>query len=139
MATNEVFHYSETGTEVWTFASELASGQFVIQNGTPAVTLTATGGYTVSTTVGPLTISGIQRGGASLLPKQATVATDGTWDLKVTGAVAGSVVQNTPVYAASDGSLTLTATNNTKVGKVNPPQGYVFHDTTLPVKIGVDA
>jgi len=43
----------------------------------------------------------------------ATVATDGAHDLTVTGALAAS---GTPVYIASNGSLTATATSNTLFG-----------------------
>lgn len=138
MATNAVFPYSETGTEVWDLGKTTAPGTFVLQEGTPGVTLTGTSDYSVSTTVGPLTISGIPRGGASLEGFEATVCTDGTWDLSVEGAN-GTQVQNTPVYADADGALTLTATDATKVGKVNLPRGYAFNGTVLPVKIGVNA
>lgn len=138
MATNAVFPYTETKTEVWTLDATTAPGTFVMQNGTPAVTLTGTSDYSISTTIGELTISGIGRGGASLEGKEATVCTDGTWELSVAGAN-GTQVQNTPVFAKADGTLTLTATDATKVGKVNLPRDYAFTGAVLPVKIGVNA
>lgn len=138
MATNAVFPYTESATEVWDLGKTTAPGTFVMQEGTPGVTLVGTADYSISTKIGPLTISGIPRGGASVEGFEATVCTDGTWELTVEGAD-GTQAQNTPVYAKADGSLTLTATDATKVGKVNLPRDYAFKGAVLPVKIGVNA
>lgn len=145
MAKNAVFPYTESQTEVWTLDKVTASGTPVVQNSRPAVTLVGTEGATTSLQVGPVTISGIPRAGASLEGLEATVCTDGTWEFPVDGAN-GTQAQNTPVFATvtegeSAVELTLTATEGSTVpfGTVNLPRGYAFHGNVLPVKIGVTA
>lgn len=145
MATNAVFPYTETATEIWTFAATTAPGVAVVggvAGAQPGVTLTGTGDYTKSQVVGPYTISGIPAGGVSLAPKDASVATDGTWEFPVTGGLT-TTPQNTLVYAVvSSGvvtGLTLTASTNKPYGKVNYTRDYVKTAGVLPVKIGVFA
>lgn len=141
MAKNNVFPYTELLTEFWDLGKTVAPGVPVVggPNGAqPGVTLTGTGDYTVSQKVGPYTVSGIPRGGATLAPKEASIATDGTWEFAVTGADL-TTAQNALVYITGAGALTLTATGNKVYGKVNYPKDYVKVAGTLPVKIGVFA
>lgn len=141
MATNAVFPYTESQVEIWTLAATTAPGVAVVggPNGAqPGVTLTGTGDYKVTAQVGPYTISGIGRGGVGLEAKQASVATDGTWELAVAGATTGTA-QNALVYITTAGAPTLTVGTNKVIGKVNYPQDYVKAAGILPVKIGVFA
>lgn len=141
MATNAVFPYSETGTELWTLAATTAPGTPVVGGAggaQPGVTLTGTGDYTVSQVVGPYTVSGIPRGAQGLAAKEATIATDGTWDFPVAGGDL-TTAQNTLVYIKTDNTLTTTVGTNKVFGKVNYPKDYVKVAGTLPVKIGVFA
>lgn len=142
MATNLVFSYDEKHVEIWTLAATKGSGVPVVGGASgaqPGITLTGTGDYTKSSTVGPYTVSGIPAGGVGLEGKEASVAVDGTWELAVTGATT-STAQNALVYfVASDGTLTTTAGSNKVFGKVNYPKDYVKAAGILPVKIGVFA
>lgn len=136
MAKNAVFPYTEKLTEIWPVAAATAPGKAILSaTGQPGVALVGSNDYTVSQAVGPYTISGIPRGGASLKDGTVSVATDGTWEFTVTGA-ASNTAQNALVYITSAGALTLTATDNTVFGKVNYPRDYVFKTGILPVKIG---
>jgi len=139
MAQNQVYADIESLREVWTLAAETEAGTPVIQGTRPGVTYTGTPGLTRSITVGGITVSGIQVSNTSAGTKRATIATTGTWEFPVVGAT-GATAQGTKVYYdATAKGLTLTATSNTFYGVVNLPEGYVQHDTTLPVKIGVVA
>lgn len=135
MATNLV--YSWTESRVWTVGSNVAPGTAVVSvSNEPGVTITGSGDYTRTETSGPFTISGIPAGGVGLLPTEATVATNGTWEFPVTGG-SSTTPNNTAVYRTGGGLITLTASGNTAFGVVDIPPGYVFDGTTLPIKIGV--
>lgn len=142
MASNAVFPYSEEGTEIWTLSATTGPGVAVMGGAAgkqPGVTLTGTGDYAKSQAIGPYTVSGIPAGGKSLAAKDASIATDGTWEFAVADAAA-STAQNALVYrVAADGTLTLTASGNVQYGKVNYPRDYVYNTGVLPVKIGVFA
>jgi len=138
MAKNSVFPYTESQVEIWPVAATTAPGTALQSaSGQPGVALTGSGDYTASTTVGPYTISGFDRGGVGLEARQVSAATDGTWEFPVAGGSA-TTAQNTLVYF-NDGDLTLTADGAKPFGKANLPQDYVVNGTTLPVKIGVFA
>lgn len=138
MAKNSVFPYTESQVEVWPVDNTTAPGTPLLSaGGQPGVALTGSGDYTASTTIGPFTISGYDRGGVGLDAKQVSTATDGTWEFPVVGGTA-TTAQNTPVFF-KDGALSLTADGAKPFGKVNLPQDYVVNGTTLPVKIGVFA
>lgn len=106
MTLNMVHKYSKT--EVWQVGTAVAPGTAVksTQN-QPGVTLTGSGDYTKSSTVGPYTISGIPAGGVGLPSGKATVAIDGAFRFDVTGATSATA-GNTPVYITPAGVLTLT-------------------------------
>ena len=140
MANNNVFSYTEGLTEFWTLAATTGSGVPVLSiTKQPAITLTGTGDFVKSEVLGPYTVSGIQAGGVGLDGKEASIATDGTWKLNVTGGTV-STPQNTLVYMVeSTGALTLTvgsAPVNATYGKVNYPKGGIRAAGVLPVKIG---
>lgn len=147
MALNMTRKYGRT--EVWPVGSNVADGVAVFNSTAannapqPGVTLTGSGNYTKSTTVGPYTVSGIPAGGIGLNPNDATVAVDGSFRFPVVGASA-TTVKNTIVYAVTTGTapnlvvtgLTLTSTGNTKFGKVDRYLG-VTTATETSVTIGV--
>lgn len=121
MALNMVHKY--TKTEVWEVGTNIAPGVAVVAvpatGGAPipAVTITGSGDYTKSETVGPYTISG-PAGGVGLKPTKATVAIDGAYRFPVAGASAATA-GNTLVYRTSAGALTLTAGSNVPFGRVD--------------------
>ena len=140
MATNNVFSYTEGLAEFWTLSVTTDSGVPVLSiSKQPAITLTGTGDFVKSEVLGTYTVSGIPAGGVGLEGKEASIATDGTWKLNVTGGTV-STPQNTLVYMVeSTGALTLTvgsAPVNATYGKVNYPKGGIRVAGVLPVKIG---
>ena len=123
-----------TKTEVWEVGSNKAPGIPVVQATSgfagstqairPGFTITGSGDYTKTTTVGPYTISsgaGVA-GGVGLAPTKATVAIDGAFRYDVTGAT-NAIVTGAVIYAVVSGgnvtSLTTTATGNTAFGIVD--------------------
>lgn len=143
MALNTVFASSDNLREVWTVASEIPSGTPLIQGTKAGVSLTASGGYTRSITVGPYTVSGVPAGGVSLNALEVSVATDGTFEftgVKATDGAAAApttTAQGALVYITSGGVLSLQASGNTLFGRVNYPlHKYIKAAGKLPVKIG---
>lgn len=143
MATNMYKKYTEALCEEWVVPSGTGSGVLVLDatSSRPGITLTARGDHTKSYTLpGGEVISGIHDGGAGNKPTSATVAVDGAWLLTVAGTTAGETVagtgtaRGTKVYRASNGSLSLTATNNVLVGEI--ADGRIV-GTVAPVRIGV--
>lgn len=118
MALNMVHKYSKT--EVWQVGTNVAPGTAVKSTTLqPGVTLTGSGDYVKSTTVGPYTISGIPAGGIGLPSGKATVAIDGAFRFPVTGASA-STAGNALVYLLTGGTLSLTpAAGSVIFGKVD--------------------
>jgi len=106
------------------------------------VTLTGTGDYVTSESVGPYTISGIPQGGVGLDAGEASIATDGTWELDALGGLT-TTPANTLVYFDDVDGVTLTEnvdpTLSPVFGKVNYPKGYIRVAGVLPIKIGVFA
>lgn len=144
VSTGEAFSSTDAQRETWAVTTEVAGGTALINNGRAGVAYTASGGYTGSVTLGPLTLSGIPQGGASLGTLRVSVATDGAYEFAVTGA-GPSTANGTPVYAivGSGGSdagritgLTLTAATNTLWGHVFNPESYVAESGVACVKIG---
>lgn len=138
---NKVFQDVPELREVWTLSGTADAGTAVMDaNFRPGVVHAPTPGLTKSATFGPYTVSGIPVPTNGQGANRATVETTGTWEFATTGG-SGSTVNGTPVYAVVSGhditSLTTTASTNKKFGVVNFPEGYVQHDTVLPVKIGV--
>lgn len=140
VATAEAFSSTDALREFWPVTSEVAVGTALVNGTRAGVAYTPSGGHTASTTIGGLTISGFSDGGVSLDPLEVSVATDGSYEFAVAGAVAGTP-NGTPVYAAVTGgkvtSLTLTATGNALWGVVNNPQDYAASAAAICVKIGV--
>lgn len=112
------------------------SGDFLVVNGRPVVALTDREGSTKTETLGDLEIK-FPSGGASLKAGEASLNVDGTYDLPVTGAAAGTA-NDVPVYI-EDGELTLTkpAADEVIFGYTNyPPDNYARKAGIAPVRIG---
>lgn len=119
MAINMTRKYSKT--EVWAVVTQTPPGTPVLDpvNSTPGVTITGSGDYTKSSTIGPYTISGQPVGGVGLLPLQATVAIDGAFRFPVIGASATTPV-NTLVYrVTATGLLSLSSASAVAFGKID--------------------
>ena len=141
MATNLVYRNTDSQNRVETLAATYQAGVPVLSlGGKPAVTVTASGDATISDTTSfpPYTISGIPNGGVGLTGKQVTLAFDGTWEFpasSITGITAASA-QGTAVFITSGGSLTGTASGNTRFGTVDFPPDYDKTRGMVPIKIG---
>lgn len=116
MALNMTHKY--TKTEVWPVGTNIAPGVAVLSTtNQPAVTLTGSGDYERTETVGPFEVT-FPAGGVGLLANQATVAVDGAFRFPVVGASA-TTDRNVLVYITGAGALTLTASTNAPFGKVD--------------------
>lgn len=141
MATNLVFRYDSAKTRVRTLAAQTAGGTPLLDpaDSRPAVTITATGGFTKTVTTnlpyGWASVTGVPAGGAGLDTLDATLAYDGTWEFPVTGVTTGTA-QGAQVYITSGGALTMTASGNTAYGKVDYPLDYKKTAGVAPVRIG---
>jgi hypothetical protein len=133
VSTGEAFSSTDARREIWPVATEVSVGTALLNGTRAGVAYVNSGGFTRTDTnsANPATISGIPAGGVGLDALQASVATDGTYEFPVTGAVStpGSQTANgTPVYAVVASGritgLTLTSTSNTLWGVVNNPQDY---------------
>ena len=139
MATNLVYRNTDSQNRVETLGATYQAGVPVLSlGGKPAVTVTASGDATISDTTSfpPYTISGIPNGGVGLTGKQVTLAFDGTWEFTGITGVTTSAAQGTVVYITSGGSLTGTASGNTRFGTVDYPVDYDKTRGFVPVKIG---
>lgn len=140
MAKNLVYRNNDLLNRVETLAATHQSGEPVLSlGGQPAVTVTASGDATRSdsTSFPPYTISGIPNGGVGLVGKQVTLAFDGTWEFPtVTGTTATTATQGQVVYITSGGSLTTTASGNTRYGTVDFPVDYDKSRGLIPIKVG---
>lgn len=141
MATNLVFRYDDKKTRVRTLAGQTAGGTPLLDpsDSRPAVTLTATGGFTKTVTTnlpyGWASVTGVPAGGKGLATLDATLAYDGTWEFAVAGVTTGTA-QGAQVYITAGGALNLTASGNTAYGRVDYPLGYKKVAGTAPVRIG---
>lgn len=141
IASAPVFASTDGLREIWDVASEVAVGTALLNEGRAGVAYTPSGGYTGSAVVGPVTITGIPQGGATLPPLKVTAAVDGTWEFPVAG-VNASTKNGTKVYAVVTGGkvtgLTLTEGTNVPFGVINNRLDYVSPVATYAgVKIGV--
>jgi len=147
MATNMYKKYTESKTREWPVASGTQAGTVVIHpvSNQVGITLTARGDSTAAAGIPGVTGGTIPNGGAGNKANSATVAVDGSWLLTVAGVTAGDTnpesgtagtAAGTAVYkSASDGSYTLTASGNTKIGVVDDG---VIVGTVTPVLIGAN-
>lgn len=140
LSTGEAFSSTDALRTIWDVVTEVAVGTALINNDRPGVAYTPSGGFTGSTTIGGVTISGIAQGGASLKPLEVSVATDGSYEFPITGATAATA-NGTNVYAVvATGrvtELTLTLGTNKLFGVVNNPADYDATGAVSCVKIGV--
>lgn len=140
MALNVIYSDIESERRAVPVGTDIAPGTPIIQGGRPAVTITGSGDYDgneVSISHKGVThvIAG-KRGGVSLPDNYATVSYTGTYGFDVTGASAATA-PGTVVYRTSGGTLTLTATSNTKFGVVEFFRGELS-PTDTAVTIGVN-
>jgi hypothetical protein len=148
-ATIEVFAHSDEATEIWYFDAPTPQYTLAVQNGVAAIVLTDTEGVAGTSIVyGPHTVSGIVRPGVSNRDATAGgagkyaagVTLDGTWgfeDVVSTGTTPAptTTTQGTKVYVTAGGALTLEASSNTLVGRVNYTADYTKAAGRLPVKL----
>ena len=145
MATNMIRKYSENLVREWLVPAGTQSGTLVIEATSQriGVTLTARGDSTKSYVLpNGQTLSGIPNGGVSARATDSTVATDGTWAFAVAGIVnggtgsgEGGTPKGTAVYrVAADGTLTLTASTNLFIGRVD--DGTIVGGFA-PIQIGI--
>lgn len=127
----------------WTVGNAVAALTLVVDaNDIPGVTLTASSGSTVTKTLpdGSTITKNIK--GVGNRDHEAPVAVDGTWLFDVTGVTAGETVGNgaagtargTKVYLTSGGALTLTASTNKYIGRIDDCR---IVGTVAAVQIGV--
>lgn len=148
MATNMIFKYSVAGSKapkVRELSGPTAAGIPLLDptDARPAVTLTATGNYTVTVTdnlpFGWTSVTGVAAGGESLRDNEATLAYDGTWEFSVAGADADTA-NGTEVFITGSGDLTLTEGSNDTYGVVDIPLDYIIREdganAVVPVRIG---
>ena len=146
IATQEVFFHTSAKTVTLGFGAATPARTVVRYGAGVAVTLTDTEGVTkpAHTLFGDVKITGITRpgvGGDKVTSTgkdfNAGAATDGTWEVPVTGALLTTPQGATVYYDASDDALTLTSDTDTVIaGYVNYPGTYKKVAGILPVKIG---
>lgn len=143
MATNLVYRNLDPLNRVETLAATYAPGKPAVSlGGSPVVTITGSGDYTISETTqyAPYTISGIPAGGVGLEGKEVTLAFDGTWEFDAAefgGTLpTTNIAQGNSVYVTSAGVLTNTEGSNTKFGTYDYPKDYDRTRGFLPIKIG---
>lgn len=109
----------------------------VVISGAPAVSLTASGNGTKTTSnpVPGVTSITVDNGGASLDAGWATFAFDGTYNFAVVGATT-STASGVKVYITNAGGLTTTEGTNTFYGSTDYPVDYRKKAGFAPVKIG---
>lgn len=145
MATNMFKKYSENLVREWDVPAGTASGTLVIHavSNRVGVTLTGRGDTTKSQTLADGTVlSNIPAGGIGVRSTGATVAVDGSWLFPIATVANGSTAvggtgtpAGTPVYRISaSGLLTLVATGNTYVGRVDDS---TIKNGIAPIQIGI--
>lgn len=145
IATQEVFFHTSAKTVVLGFDTATPARTVVRYGAGVAVTLTDTEGVTkpAQTLFGDVRITGITRpgvGGDKVTSTgeafNAGAATDGTWEVPVTGGLTTTPQGTAVYYDASENALTLSDTNTVIAGYVNYPGTYKTVAGILPVKIG---
>lgn len=131
-----VYAYDQAETREWPVPSGTLAGTPVLSTAKEAgFTLTARGDATTSKTLAGGYSLSYPSGPVGVRDDSAIVAVNGSWAGPVTGATSATA-RNTPVYIASDGTLTLTSTSNTFFGVVDSYPGKASATDTT-VKIGV--
>lgn len=140
MATNLVYRNTDAKNRKRDLGKTLAPGVPVLDKaGLPAVTVTGSADYEITASMGPYTISGINRGGVSLEAQEVTLAYDGTWEFPegdIAGVTAANGEADTKIYITAAGALTATAGSNTLFGRLDYPTDYDRTRGLVPVQIG---
>lgn len=121
MATNQVFADIPSTRRVREVGSNVAPGTPLIADGRGAVTITGSGDYTRTVTVGSIS-QVVTGGGVGLGDEDATLAFTGSWAFDVDGA-SDATAPGTPVYLDAAGALTLSADDG--AGDDYEPYGVV--------------
>lgn len=146
MATNRIFAGVEKNNTFGVVPSGTKGGDAVWWGDTPAVAITDRGDATKTTQVGSMSIT-TPNGGVGLATNEASLATDGTYDLPVDGVVVATAPANGVVVYSSTSTgkavLTLDAddgesspTAYTRFGVINAPKDYNWVADVAPVRIG---
>jgi hypothetical protein len=136
MAINRVFAGNDKNNIVRVVPEGTKSGDFLLVNGRPCVAITDRGNAAREIALGEYVVT-YPSGGVGLKDDEASLYTDGTYDLPVTGAD-DTTGQDVPVYIV-DGTLTLTKPETDPVvfGYTNyPADNYDRKDGIAPVRIG---
>lgn len=146
MATNRIFAGVEKNNTFGVVPAGTKGGDAVWWGDTPAVAITNRGNATKTTQVGSMSIT-TPNGGVGLKDNEASLATDGTYELPVDGVdpdevpANGVVVYSTTTTGkavltldADDGESSPTA--YTRFGVINAPNNYNWEDDVAPVRIG---
>lgn len=153
MAENMFKKYNEARTRRWNVGTNVLGGTLVLnaESDEVGVTLANSGGTVITDTAnlpGSLTSVSYASAGVGYDEGVAVVARDGSWLFEVEGVTEGETTgidatgtdQGTPVYAVVAAGkvtgLTLTATDNTKVGQID--DCYIV-DGVAAIEIGVGA
>lgn len=139
MATNMIYSDTRSLRRPIEVGSKVAPGTpGVTVAGVPYVTVSGSGDNAVTKTlVDGTVVTTSERGGVSLRDTYATVAFDGSWAFDVDGADV-DVVEESPVYIESDGTLTLDDTTGEPYGVVDFFRGEKSATDTV-VRVGVGA
>jgi len=115
-------------------------GTAVLIKGRPAISLTASGNGTVTTSnpVPGVTSVTYSNGGASLAAGDASFAFDGTWKLAVTGATTSTTSEVEVFITLATGALTLTDSGAAEVhyGWTDYPRDFRKASGAAAVRIG---
>lgn len=138
MALNKIYASTERLHREREVGADVQPGTPVLVEGRPAVTLTASGGSSVTDTTnlpdGLVSVT-YENGGIGNLEDYATVAFDGTFQFEVTGALT-TTESDVEVFITSAGALTLTEGSNEHFGWTDYPRDYTKVAGVAPVRIG---
>ena len=146
MAVNRIFAGNEKNNLFAVVPSGTKGGDAVWVGDTPAVAITNRGDATKTVQVASLSIT-YPNGGVGLEDTEASLATDGTYELPVDGVVVATPPATGVVVYCKEGTgaadLTLDADDGdspaveyTRFGIINVPNNYNWVKDVAPVRIG---
>lgn len=135
MAVSKIYQDTEHKRRVIPVTSGTEPGTPLIWAGQSWVTVTAENDATETKVLSDGTSITYSIAAVGYQDLTAGAAQDGTWEFAVTGATTATA-SGVPVYQASDGTLTLTATDNDFYGVTDYPPDYRKKAGRAPVRIG---